>query len=98
LTYRGVFYDKLFYYPKSKTPSYDYCEEFLDELPLLPTSPYDPELQLAVHTCFEPCRKPADCLIGFDDDNRPICTPENRKQGLYCVHPDSICEQYIELG
>lgn len=51
-----------------------------------------------MHTCFEPCRKPADCLIGFDTDNRPQCTPETRDSGLYCVHPSSVCEQFIEEG
>lgn len=67
-------------------------------MPHLPVSPFDSSLQLAVHTCFEPCRKPADCLIGFDVDHRPICTPENRNSGLYCVHPETTCEQYQEEG
>lgn len=54
--------------------------------------------QLAVHTCFKPCRRPADCLIGFDTDHRQKCNAQNRDNGLYCVHPDTVCEQYIEEG
>lgn len=82
----------------SDTQSYKKCEALVDELPTLPVSPFDSSKQLAVHTCFKPCRKPADCLIGFDDDNRPLCTPETRNAGLYCVHPETLCEQYIEKG
>lgn len=100
LTYRGQFYDKLFFYPVASTTSYQQCESYISELPHLPVSPFDLDKQLAVHTCFLPCKKPADCLIGFDDDNRPKCSLSgmNRNSGLYCVHPSTQCEQYVEEG
>lgn len=96
LTYRGQFYDKLYFYPYSESESFQNCLGFADDIVSLPTKPNDPSVQLKVHTCFEPCRKPADCLTGFDEDHRPKCSPETRDSGLYCVHPDETCEHYVE--
>lgn len=50
-----------------------------------------------VHTCFNPCRAPGDCLKGFDDDTRDECNRTNRANGIYCLLPETPCENYVTL-
>lgn len=55
----------------------------------------DPSRQWETHTCFNSCKRPADCMLGFDDDLRTECTKATRDQGLICVMPSTPCENYI---
>lgn len=54
--------------------------------------------QLAVHSCFYNCKRPRDCLTGFDEDQRLECDTDDLSlnQDLLCVNPDlTPCEKYI---
>ena len=53
----------------------------------------------STHTCFKYCRSPADCLLGFDDDNREQCTKKTKDQGIYClISGETACENYVMAG
>lgn len=47
------------------------------------------------HTCFKPCRGPAECLLGYEDDDRAECTKDNRNSGILCVQQEAKCESYV---
>ena len=61
----------------------------------MPYSAKEPERQWRTHACFPPCRSPGDCMLGFEDDNRPQCTKQNKNDGLFCVIPEDTCEVYV---
>jgi hypothetical protein len=63
----------------------------------VPYSLKETERQWKVHTCFNPCKGPGDCLQGFDDDTRQECTKDNKKSGVYCLLPETPCEDFVTL-
>ena len=95
LSYRGNTYDKMFFYPKTNSTFYKKCESLISRNEHIPYSVKDPERQWKTHTCFKACHSPADCLLGFEDDMRQECTKENRETGIYCLLPESPCENYV---
>lgn len=64
----------------------------------MPFSDKEPDRQWRTHACFPPCRSPGDCMLGFDDDDRPQCTKLNRQDGIYCVMPQDSCEVYVNAN
>jgi hypothetical protein len=69
----------------------------IEENALTPFSEKEPDRMWRTHTCFKPCRGPAECLLGYEDDSRPECTKENRDDGILCVMPQSECENYVKV-
>lgn len=49
------------------------------------------------HTCFKSCKSTADCLLGYEDDDRPECTKATKDDGLFCAFPSTPCENYVKL-
>lgn len=47
------------------------------------------------HTCFRACRKPADCLLGFENDGRSECTKLTQNNGILCLLPEAPCENFV---
>jgi hypothetical protein len=35
--------------------------------------------------------------MGFKDDGRPQCTDDIRDSGIYCLFPETPCEDYVLL-
>lgn len=76
---------------------YEKCKSYIYDNPFYEMSGGDPTRQIAVHTCFEPCQKTGDCLLGFDFDEREPCTNELKNSGILCVDPSyTPCEIYVE--
>lgn len=49
-----------------------------------------------MHTCFDHCKDPADCFLGFDSDKRSECNSTSRDQGILCLIPEqNSCEDYM---
>ena len=61
-----------------------------------PFSEKEPNRMWRTHTCFDPCSSPADCLLGYDSDNRDECTSQNRNSGIFCVMPNDECENFVK--
>ena len=61
----------------------------------MPFSEKEPGRMWRTHTCFKPCKGPAECLLGYEDDSRDECNKTNRHASLLCVVPESPCESYV---
>ena len=95
LTYRGNKYDKLYFYPHANSTFYAKCASLISKNEGIPYSVKEPERQWSTHTCFKACHSPADCLLGFEDDQRQECDKNNRDKGIYCLLPETPCEKYV---
>lgn len=95
LTYQGNVYSELYMYPTTESKTFTDCQALIADNPRTPYSQKDPGRMWRTHTCFKSCRGPAECLLGYEDDGRPECTKDNRGEGIYCVLPDSACENFV---
>ena len=101
LEYNKNEYTDFFVYPKpvgdGEHPMYDECAEFIDGNPEIPFAiKGDTDRQLRIHSCFHYCQTNADCLVGFDLDDRELCAADDPLQdSLLCVTPDTSCEVYV---
>lgn len=104
IEYRGNAYEHFFVYDKPApqiggevSEHFDKCAGYIDENPLLPVSGQDPDRQLKLATCFEPCKTNAACLLGFDYDDREPCSSTEEATSILCVNPlKTPCENYVE--
>ena len=101
LEYNGDMYKNFFVYPKptgeKPSPLYEECASFIDDNPDIPWTVQGEMRQLKMHSCFKACKANADCLLGFDMDQRDDCRSGNEiNEMLLCVSPETECEVYVE--
>jgi hypothetical protein len=104
IEYKGNNYTEFFTYSKPTEelhmPLYDECKEFVNDNEFIPYAPHfsaeEGPRQLRIHSCFPKCKTNADCLTGFDFDDREHCTGDpEQDEGLICVPPTTSCETYV---
>merc|ERR1740139_698428 len=75
ISYNGNLYEDFFVYPKiGNSTHFEKCRNYIEENPnhRMAEGEGKPR-QMQVHTCFESCKRPKDCLTGFNIDGREEC-------------------------
>lgn len=95
MTYRGNTYEDIYIYDKYNSSFYQDCRDLIGENPETPYTHKDQDRVWRTQTCFNGCKRAADCITGFSEDGRPECSRDTRENSLVCVKPDTTCETYV---